>query len=95
MEKQMAAKKSPANKKHTLTLDVCFEDANELLRTLARMTECKVAYKVLQSQGPGGGWPEIEVHGTREGIMASLPGYFWTPDNQSVDTFEFHAGLEE
>lgn len=87
-------KKIDPNTIHTLTLDICYEDALDLLCTLAAFAREGVECKVLHASAPGGGWPEIEIKGTKTAIMAAIPLYFWTPTNRSVDTFEFHAGLE-
>jgi hypothetical protein len=80
---------------HTLELDIAYADAAERDEVNARFAANNVTFNVLVENGPGGGWPVYEVTGTKDAIMASLPGYFWTPKNTSVDSFEFFAGLDE
>jgi hypothetical protein len=79
---------------HTLWLDICYDDARDILKVFERMTKNKVTYEVMQAVGPGGGWPEIKVTGTKQAIIDSLPHYFAGYPDHSVDSFEFHAGLE-
>jgi len=47
-----------------ISLDIAYENSDDLLETFASLTRNEIKYKVLQAKGPGGGWPEVELTGT-------------------------------
>lgn len=47
-----------------ISIDIAYETCDELLKTFENLTRIGIKYEILQANGPGGGWPEIELTGT-------------------------------
>jgi hypothetical protein len=62
--------------RHTVVLDVAYDTPEQILELLEDFAKNDVACRVLAAQGPGGGWPELELKGTKADIMKCLPDYF-------------------
>ena len=68
-----------------IKMDLAFDDATGLLKTLMNLTNKGVNYKVICAEGPGANWPEFEFSGEDEVLRIALKEL--TGDDEYYDEF--------
>lgn len=71
-------------KTKTTELDVAYDDTLEdALATIP--ADIKVTYRVTVANGPGGGWPVIEFHGTSADLERLVREWYSPDDSEHAD----------
>jgi len=53
-------------------VDICYDGPDDLLLCLENISKMGISIKILNAQGPGGGWPNILLKGTKKNIKKAL-----------------------
>jgi len=53
-------------------IDLAYNNVDDLLKTFEELSKLDISIKVLKSNGPGAGWPEIELNGPKKKIIKWL-----------------------
>lgn len=84
----MTDETTTVDEQKSTTVDMCFGDEG-LEAAIADVKEkYGVDVKVLEEHGPGGGWPFVELSGTRDQLVAALKGSWDATDEELVTMYE-------
>lgn len=68
-----------------IIVDIAYDTLNDFHITLAKIVNSGLTYRILNINGPGAGWPEVEVSGDESQLR---PMVDWlTGDTQYYDDF--------
>ena len=50
-------------------MDITYLNIVDFIETLYSLSKSKIQYRILNVIGPGGGWPEVELIGTKKNLI--------------------------